>query len=129
MLKYILNRLLQMVPLIIGITLISFAVMQLAPGDYLTNLKGNPQIRPETIERLRRNFGLDQPWPIQYARWLWNASHGDFGFSFTYKIGVFELIGQRIYYAFLLSFWSMVLAWVVALPLGIYIATHRHGRG
>lgn len=63
--------------------------------------------------------------PLQYVRWLWNALHGDFGFSFTYKIGVFQLIGMRIYYTFLLSFWSMLFSWIVAVPLGIYIATHR----
>ena len=126
MLKFILRRLLQLVPLVLGITFISFAVMQLAPGDYLTTLQGNPQIRPETIARLRVEFGLDKPWPLQYFNWLWNALHGNFGYSFTYKIGVFTLIGQRVYYTFLLSFWSTVFAWVVALPLGVYVATHRN---
>ena len=126
MARFIFKRLVQMLPLVIGITLISFAVMQLAPGDYLSNLKGNPQIRPETIERLRRDFGLDQPKPLQYVRWLWNAVQGDFGYSFTYKIGVFQLIGMRIYYTFLLSFWAMLFSWAIAIPLGIYVATHRN---
>ncbi len=126
MFKFILKRLLQMIPLVLGITLLSFAVMQLAPGDYLTNLQGNPQIRPESIERLRHNFGLDQPWYTQYGLWLWNALHGNFGPSFTYKIGVFEVIGQRLYYTFLLSFWASVFSWVVAIPLGVYAATHRN---
>ena len=124
--RFILRRLLQLIPLVLGITFISFAVMQLAPGDYLTTLQGNPQIRPETIARLRVDFGLDKPWPVQYVQWLWNAFHGDFGYSFTYKIPVFKLIGQRIYYTFLLSFWATVFAWVVALPLGVYVATHRN---
>lgn len=126
MLRFILRRLLQMVPLVLGITLISFAVMQLAPGDYLSSLKGNPQIRPETIERLRRDFGLDQPWPIQYVKWLGNALRGDFGYSFDKKVPAFTLIKQRLYYTFLLSFWSTIFAWTIAIPLGIYIARHRN---
>lgn len=126
MLRFIFVRLLQTIPIIIGITLISFGVMQLAPGDYLTQMEQNPLISPATVERLRRNFGLDQPWPVQYVKWLGNALRGDFGESFTYKIPVFELIKTRLYYTFILAFWSMVFAWVIAIPLGIYTATHRN---
>jgi peptide/nickel transport system permease protein len=126
MLRFILRRLLLMIPLVIGITIISFFVMQLAPGDYLDTLRGQPTIKPETIERLRRDFGLDRPAYQQYFLWLANAVRGNFGYSFTYKIGVFELIGQRMYYTVLLSIWATLLAWVVAIPLGIYIATHRN---
>ncbi len=127
MTRFISRRLLQIIPLLLAVTLISFGVMQLAPGDYLDTLRGQPTIRPETIERLRVAFGLDQPWYVQYSRWLWNALHGDFGYSFTYKIGVFTLIGQRLYYTFLLSLFSTFFAWAVAIPLGIYIARHRNG--
>jgi peptide/nickel transport system permease protein len=101
--------------------------MQLAPGDYLDTLRGQPTIRPETIEQLRVQFGLDKPWYVQYANWLLNSLRGNFGFSFTYKQPVFDLIGDRLYYTFWLSFWSMVLAWALALPLGVYAATHRNG--
>lgn len=127
MLKYIARRILLLVPLVLGITLISFGVMQLAPGDYLDTLKSNPQIKPETIERLRRDFGLDKPAYVQYGLWLSRAIlHQDFGESYTYKIPVFALIGQRVYYTLLLSFWSTMFAWLVAIPLGIYVATHRN---
>jgi peptide/nickel transport system permease protein len=126
MTKYIARRLLQMIPLLLAITLLSFAVMQLAPGNYLDTLRGQPTIRPETIERLKRDFGLDQPWYVQYWRWLINALHLNFGYSFTYKIGVFTLIGQRLYYTFILSFWAMLLAWLIAIPLGVYAALHRN---
>lgn len=131
MAKFIARRILQMLPLLIGITLISFIVMQLAPGDYLDQFKANPQIKPETIENLRRDFGLvENPgfkdYIVMYAKWLGNALRGNFGYSFSYKIGVFELIGQRLYYTFILSFWSTLLAWGVAIPLGIYAATHRN---
>lgn len=127
--KFILKRLLLLIPLVIGITFVSFFVMQLAPGDYLTALSGQPQIRPETIERLRREFGLDRSAPEQYGRWLLNAVQGNFGFSFTYKIETFELIKQRLYYTFILSFWSTVFAWIIGIPLGIYVARNRNKFG
>ncbi len=129
MARFIARRLLQLLPLLVGITLISFCVMQLAPGDYLDALKANPQIRPETVARLEQQFGLNRPAYQQFGLWLWNALHGNFGFSFTYKIEVFALIGQRLYYTFLLSFWSTVFSWAVAIPLGVYIARRRNSIG
>jgi peptide/nickel transport system permease protein len=122
MARFISRRVLQLLPLLLGITLVCFGVMQLAPGDYLDQLRGQPQVRPEYVARLREQFGLDRPAWEQYLRWLANAVQGNFGYSFTYKIEVFTLIGQRLYYTFLLSFWSMLFAWVVAIPLGIYVA-------
>ncbi|HEX8833318.1 MAG TPA: ABC transporter permease, partial [Abditibacteriaceae bacterium] len=88
-------------------------------------------IRPETLERLRRDFGLvENPkffdYIQMYLRWLWRAIQLDFGYSFTYKIESFTLISQRLYYTFLLSFWSMIFAWSIAIPLGVYVATHRN---
>ncbi|MBW3637564.1 MAG: ABC transporter permease [Armatimonadetes bacterium] len=127
MAKFISRRLLQVIPLLLAVTLISFGVMQLAPGDYLDSLRGQPTIRPETIEKLRRDFGLDQPWYVQYLKWLGNAIQGDFGYSFTYKISAVTLIVQRLYYTFILSLWATIFAWTIAIPLGIYIATHRNG--
>lgn len=126
MLKFIIKRLLLMVPLVVGIMLVSFFVMQLAPGDYLDTLKGQPQIRPETITRLRHEFGLDQPKPVQFVKWLVNAAKGNFGYSFVYKIETFTLIGQCLYYTFILALASTIFAWAVAIPIGIYAATHRN---
>jgi peptide/nickel transport system permease protein len=129
MARFIARRILQLLPLLLGITIVSFSVMQLAPGDYLDQLRGQPQIRPEYVERLRQQFGLDRPSYEQYFYWLSNALQGNFGYSFTYKIEVFTLIGQRLYYTFLLSFWSTVFAWSVAIPLGIYVARRRNSFG
>ncbi len=126
MARFITRRIIQLLPLLLGITIVSFFVMQLAPGDYLDQLRGQPQIRPETIARLREQFGLDRSSPEQYWRWLLNAARGNFGYSFTYKIEVFTLIKQRLYYTFLLSFWSTIFSWGVAIPLGIYIARRRN---
>jgi peptide/nickel transport system permease protein len=127
MLRFILRRLLQVIPLLLGITFLALCIMQLAPGDYLTQMQLNPQVQPETVERLRRNFGLDQPLLIQYLYWLRNAVIGDFGYSFTYKIPVFQLIGQYVSATLLLAVSTLIFSWAVAIPLGIYSATHRNG--
>jgi peptide/nickel transport system permease protein len=134
MLRFIVKRLLLLIPMVIGITLVSFFVMQLAPGDFLDAWRGQPQITPETIERMRREFGIvENPtfWQQaqQYGRWLLNALQGDFGFSFDKKIEASELIAQRLYYTFILSFWSTVFAWMVGIPLGIYVARNRNKFG
>lgn len=124
--RFILRRFLQLIPLLLAVTVLSFGVMQLGP-DYLDTLRGQPTIRPETIESLRKSFGLDQPLYVQYGRWLWNALHGDFGYSFRYKIEAVTLIKQRLYYTFILSLWATILSWSVAIPMGVYIARHRNG--
>jgi len=126
MTRYIVRRLTQIIPLLLAVTLLSFGIMQLAPGNYLDTLRGQPTIQPETIERLTHEFGLDQPWYVQYGKWLYNAVQGNFGYSFTYKIEVFTLIGQRLYYTFILALWSTIIAWAIALPLGIYCAVNRN---
>jgi peptide/nickel transport system permease protein len=120
-----------MIPLVIGITLISFAAMQAAPGDYLTTLQTNPRISQGTIEKMRKQYGLiENPrfsdYVKMYGRWLWNAAHGNFGMSFVHNRPVFELIGDYVYYTFLLSFWALLFSWSVAIPLGVFIATHRN---
>lgn len=125
--RFIANRLLQMIPLIIGITFISFFVMKLAPGNYLDQMRQNPQISAETIDRLSRAFGLDRPWYVQYALWLKNAFTGNFGFSFTYKLPVFSLIGQYLLATLLLSITSLVISWIIGLPLGVLAATRKNG--
>lgn len=127
MLHFILRRLLQTIPLLLGISFISFGVMQLAPGDYLTQMRANPQINPETIERLRADFGLDKPWLQQYFLWLKNALLGNFGYSFTYKLPVFALIGQYVAATLLLAISAMIIGWSVAIPMGVYAATHKNG--
>lgn len=127
MLRFILRRILQIIPLLLGITLISFVVMKLAPGDYLSQMRANPQISPATIDRLRHDYGLDKPAIVQYFYWLANAVHGNFGYSFAYKQPVFTLIGFYAGNTLLLALTSLVFSWAIALPLGIYAATHKNG--
>lgn len=127
MIWYITRRILQLIPLVLGITFMSFAIMKLAPGDYLSTMRQNPDISPETIARLSADFGLDKPWLVQYLIWIKNAFHGDFGYSFTYKMPVFQLIGSYAGATLLLSLTSLLFSYCVALPMGIYAATHKNG--
>ncbi len=122
MLLYILRRLIHAIPTIIGVTFISFLIIKLAPGDYLDQLKMNPQISPETIERLRKLYGLDEPLLIQYLKWLKSAIFFDLGYSFQYHAPVTQLIWERIPNTLLLSVSSALLSWFIAVPLGILAA-------
>ncbi len=122
MFLYILKRLVQMVPLVIGITFISFIIIQLAPGDYLDQLKMNPQISKETLIELEKAYGLDKPLLIQYFKWLANALVFNLGYSFSYHVPVLELIKERIGNTLFLSITSALLAWGLAVPLGIWAA-------
>lgn len=129
MLRYIVRRLILLVPLLIGITLVSWAAIQLAPGsgDYFQSLVLQyPQISPQTIAALRAQFGMDQPPWIQYLRWLWSILHLNFGISFAYNVPVTWLIGSRALNTLLLSLTSLVVAWGVGIPLGIYSAVHQY---
>jgi len=122
MLLYILKRLLNMIPLLIGITFLSFVIIQLAPGNYLDQLKMNPQISEETIKQLEESYGLNQPLIIQYFKWLLNALRFEFGYSFSYHLPVLELIKERVGNTLFLSVVSGLLAWLLAVPLGIIAA-------
>ncbi len=122
MLRFILIRFLQAVPTILGVTFISFLIIKLAPGDFLDQLKLNPQISPETIERLKKLYGLDQPTLIQYFKWLKSAIFFDLGYSFQYHAPVTQLIAERIPNTLLLSVSSALVSWTLAIPLGMLAA-------
>lgn len=126
MFQFIIKRLLQMIPLVFGITFISFFIINLAPGDYLTSLKMNPQISPETIEQLKKTYGLDKPLIVQYFQWLWNALQFNFGYSFSYNVPVIDLIKDRVPNTLFLSITSGLLAWGLAVPLGIISAIYQN---
>ncbi len=114
-----------MIPLLLGVSLLTFLLMSLAPGDYFTTLSQNPQISQETILRLKAQFHLDKPWYVQYFYWLKNVLSGDFGYSMSYKIPATELIMARLWNTFLLSFFALVIAWAIAIPLGIWAAVKK----
>jgi peptide/nickel transport system permease protein len=125
MLSYLLKRLLHTLPILLGVSLLTFMLMSLTPGDYYTQLAQNPQITPERLAELRAKQHLDKSWYIRYAYWLKDAAHGDLGYSIAYKISVSRLIVDRLWNTFLLSMGALVLAWVVALPLGIWAALNK----
>ncbi|MCX7918291.1 MAG: ABC transporter permease [bacterium] len=126
MISYILRRLLHLIPLLIGMTLLSFLVIQLAPGDYFDQLKMNPQISPETIEQMRHQFNLDKPLWIQYLKWLQGVVQFDFGYSFTYHTPVSFLIKERLINTLILGVAAMLISWGLAIPIGIYCAVKQY---
>ena len=125
MLSFLVKRLLSLIPILLGVSLLTFLLMSLTPGDYYTQLAQNPQITPERLAQLRAAMHLDRPWYIQYLYWLWGALHGDLGYSVAYKISASQLIMDRLWNTFILSFSATVLAWIVAVPLGIWAAVNK----
>ncbi len=115
-----------MIPMLLGITLVSFAIIQLSPGDFLAEMRLNPIVSPQTVEQMRRNFGLDQPLHVQYLKWLWNAVRLDFGYSFAYHVPVMWLIGSRLFNTLVLNVVALAVAWAIAIPLGIHAARRQY---
>jgi len=131
MLSYIIRRLLIMIPTLVAISIISFTIIQLPPGDFLTtyvavrNAQGET-VDPTEVESLKQRFGLDQPMYIQYLRWAWNFLHGDFGHSFEWNRPVSSLIAERIPLTIVISFTTLLFTWLVSVPIGIYSAVRQY---
>lgn len=125
MITVILRRLLSLIPLLLGITMLVFILMSLAPGDFLTPVKAQRDVPIELIEAIESEFGLDRPWYVQYFKWLGNVLRGNLGYSWAYKLPVAELIGQRVVATFLLSLCALIFAWSVAIPLGVLSAIYK----
>jgi peptide/nickel transport system permease protein len=125
---YVLKRLLQAIITLFLASALSFAIIQLAPGDYLDTLKANPKISPERIEQLRQQFGLDRPALEQYWRWLRNIVVGNFGTSFVYQRSVASLLWERVPATLLLAIASIIITWGIAIPLGIVGAVNQNRR-
>ncbi|GAC1493972.1 MAG: ABC transporter permease subunit [Chamaesiphon sp.] len=124
---YVVKRLLQAILTLLLASALSFAIIKLAPGDYLDTIKQNPKISPERIEELRKQFGLDRPPIEQYWRWLVRViTKGDFGTSFVYFRPVASLLRERIPATLLLAIASIVVTWAIAIPLGIIGAVNKN---
>ena len=123
--KYIIRRLLQLIPLLIGISLISFFVMHLAPGDP-TQLFIDPSVKPEELARIRANWGLDQPIIIQYFLWLKNALKGDFGIAYLINRPVLDVIFERLPATLLLMVSSFIITLFITIPLGVISAVKKN---
>lgn len=128
MIRYIGKRLLLMIPVLLGITIISFGVMKIAPGDpvsLFTDL--NPNMNKEAVERMRNYYGLDQPWYVQYGKWLRNMVMLDFGRSFASDSRpVIDKIAERIPITLLINVLSMILILLVAIPIGVMSAVKQN---
>jgi len=134
MLNYVARRLMVMIPTLLAISAISFFIIQLPPGDFLTTLINEQLSRGEgadmsNIERLRQTYGLDRSLVEQYFVWLFNALQGDFGWSFEYELPVTTVVGDRMLLTVLVNVATIVFIWIVAFPIGVYAATHQYSAG
>jgi len=126
LLRYVLRRLILTIPVLLGVSFLSFMVIAAAPGDFLDQYRINPSISPQTIERLEKQYGLDKPWYVQYLVWLKEVIRGNFGYSFQYHRPVFEIIWRRLGATLLLSVSTMIFIWSIAPTMGIYAALHQY---
>jgi peptide/nickel transport system permease protein len=124
--RYVEHRLLHAAFLLAAVSLVAFAGSQLAPGNFLDELKLNPQVSTQTVAALRAQYGLDQPLNVRYFRWLKSVAAGDLGYSLAYNLPVKKLLWTRMRNTVFLGVAAMWLAWAFALPLGVYSAC-RHG--
>jgi peptide/nickel transport system permease protein len=120
--KYVVRRLLIAVPALLGISVVLFTILALAPGDPFEELATNPNVPPEVRANLRQQFGLDDPVPVRYLRWFKSMMKGDWGFSFVSRVDVSALIMQRLPTTLWVLGLAQILGLLVALPIGIYSA-------
>lgn len=134
MFRYIVHRLLVMIPTLFVISAIVFTIIQLPPGDYIeahiNELKAQGENVDEAkIEFLRAHYGLDRPMHEQYLGWVGGLLVGDLGFSFEYNRPVADVVGDRLILTIVVSIATIILAWIIAFPIGIYSATHQYSWG
>ena len=124
---YVIKRIIQGILTLLSASLLSFLIIQIAPGNYIDTLKQDPNISAETLASLTERFGLDKPWYRQYGKWLLQVViHLDFGESFVFNRSVSSLLSERITATLLLGISSIILTWLIALPLGILSAVQQH---
>lgn len=134
MAQYILKRLLFVIPTLIAISIVSFIIINLPPGDYVDRLIAEGKNRGENMSQeqiagLRTIYGLDKPFTEQYVRWISNiVLHGDFGDSFRWNLPVSRLIGERLALTVALSLSTLIFIWLVAIPIGILSAVRQYSR-
>ncbi|MEM7535774.1 MAG: ABC transporter permease [Chloroflexota bacterium] len=131
---YMVRRVIYMIVLLFILSIVSFAIIQLPPGDYLSTYVASLESRripvtDELIESLRERYGLGDPFYVQYAKWMGNLLVGDMGDSFMLERPVNQVIGERLALSVTLSLTTLVLVYVIAVPIGIYSATHQHSIG
>jgi peptide/nickel transport system permease protein len=123
--RYFLRRLMQAAFLLIGVSILTFLFSALAPGNYFDEMRVNPRISAETVAALRAQYQLERPLPVRYALWVNSLLHGEMGFSFAYNSPVAPMLSGRARNTLLLTFTATLIAWALALPLGIWSAETR----
>ncbi len=134
MVAYIIRRILAMAPMLFAISLISFVIIQLPPGDYLNTLQAvqgtsGGGMSTEQADLLRQRYGLDEPFWTQYWKWISGFPKGDFGYSYEWRVDVWPLIDEPIGYTLVLGTCSLFVMFALAIPIGIYSATHQYSLG
>ena len=129
MIRYIIKRLLQLIPILIGITFLSFAMMRLAGGDAVTYMYDNAgaSVSQEVIDQTKKEYGLDQPFLVQYAKWFAGMVTGDMGTSYVSKRDVYDTFAEKLPATILLTVSSVILTMLIAIPLGI-ISAVKHNK-
>lgn len=134
MLGYMLRRFILMLGTLIMVSMVSFAVIELPPGDYLEEYvnrleQSGATVDMVTLQNLRIRYGLDKPMHIRYLRWVWGVLHGNFGMSFDWNRPVEEIIWSRLGLTVAISFSALLFSWIIGFPIAIYSATHPHSIG
>jgi peptide/nickel transport system permease protein len=124
--RYIIRRLLIAVPTLLVISFVVYAILALAPGDPLSQFANNPNIPPEVRENIRRNLGLDRPWPERYVKWLLALVRGDFGYSYMSHLPVINLILERLPNTLAVVGVAYVIGLALAVPIGMLSAVKRY---
>ncbi len=132
--RYILKRILIMIPTLIVISMLIFTIIELPPGNYFETYVAEMQAQGEKadtsrIDFLKKEYGLDRSPVERYLFWVGGLLTGDMGYSFEYQLPVREVVGDRLLLTMIVSFFTIIFTWVVAFPIGIYSATHQYSIG
>ncbi len=134
MLSYMIRRLLFMVIILLLVTVISFIIIQLPSGDYISSYVSQLQavgleVSEAEIASLTKEYGLDLPIYLRYFKWMWKMLHGNFGRSFAWNRSVNDLVAERLPLTIMISLSAIIFTYVIAIPIGIYSATHQYSPG
>ena len=120
MVKFVIRRMLVMIPQLFLLSLIIFILAKQMPGDAVTGaFMGNPNVTDEQVEKIREQYGLNDPWYVQYGEWVGKAVKGDLGQSYTHKQPVTSLLAGRVVNTVTLSLFILIVSYIIAIPLGI----------
>ncbi|MCE7981531.1 MAG: ABC transporter permease [Caldilinea sp. CFX5] len=132
MLLYIVRRVIMLIPILFLISVVSFIVIELPPGDWVSNYINNLrtsgiELQDDEADRLTAMYGFDQPSYVRYARWMQGIiTRGDFGWSFQWGKPVNDILAEKLPFTLIISIGALIISWIIAIPIGIYSATHPY---